>query len=137
MSEALAPYSPAILACGIFGGLYLLQLLIVDVVAIRRRHVPGAPIATGHEDLLFRAARAHANTTESVGAFILVAAFAIGAQADARWVNILVWAFVGFRTLHMAAYYLDLRPLRSAAFALAVATLVALLGLGLAAFRLG
>ena len=62
MTEALVPYQPAVLALGLFGFLYLAQLLVADVVGLSRRHTPGMPIDSGHDDLLFRAARAHANT---------------------------------------------------------------------------
>ena len=87
MSELIAPYSSSVLALGLLGFLYLVQLLVADLVAIRRGHVPGTPVSGGHEDLLFRATRAHANTTESIGAVILLSAFAILVRADPAWVN--------------------------------------------------
>lgn len=129
----LAPYAPSVLALGVFGCLYLVQLLVADVAAIRMRHVPGTPVQGDHDDFLFRAARAHANTTESVGAVILISAFAIGVGGEPSWVNGGLWAFVGFRTAHMLAYYLDLRLLRSGAFALGAATLLLLFGIGVRA----
>ena len=118
MSELIAPYSSSVLALGLLGFLYLVQLLVADLVAIRRGHVPGTPVSGGHEDLLFRATRAHANTTESIGAVILLSAFAILVRADPAWVNFSLGAFLGLRLLHMLAYYLDWRVLRSVAFAL-------------------
>lgn len=133
MLEPLAPYASALLALGLFGALHLSQLLVADVVAIRRGHTPGTPIEGGHDDFLFRAARAHANTNESVGAAILVSIFAIGVAGDPLWVGRLLWAFLGFRAVHMLAYYLDVRLLRSLAFGLGVGALLMVFGVGVRA----
>lgn len=133
MPEAFEAYSPSISALGLLGALYLVQLLIADVVAIRRKHVPGTPVAAGHDDFLFRSVRAHANTTESIGAAILISGFAMLAGGDPGWVNATIWCFVGFRVLHTLAYYFDLRTFRSVAFGLAIASLLVLLGVGVRA----
>jgi len=130
MSESIAPYASAMLALGVFGLLYLAQLLVADLVAIRRKHTPGIPVSGGHEDPLFRATRAHANTTESVGAVILIAAFAIARGGSPGWVNGALWSFVVFRLAHMLAYYFDLRAVRGVAFALAIAALLTLFIVG-------
>ena len=86
-----------------------------------------------HDDLLFRASRAHANTTESVGAVILIAFFAIATGASPGVSNSLLAGFVACRVVHMVAYYSDLRVLRSVAFGLGVLALLGLLGAGVAA----
>lgn len=130
MLDALAAYEPALIALGAFGFLYLVQLLVADVIGIRSQHVPGTPVQGGHEDMLFRATRAHANTTESVGAVILLAAFAIGVGGDPAWVNGTLWTFFALRVVHMLAYYLDVRILRSVAFGLGMVTLLVLFGVG-------
>ncbi len=116
MQEYFFDYSPAIFGLGVFGVLYLAQLLVADFVAISRRHTPGTSVAQDHDDFLFRVTRAHANTSESVGAFILIVGFASMAGGSPNWVNALVWAFVACRTVHTAAYYLDQRFWRSGAF---------------------
>jgi len=128
--EALVPYHPAILALGGYGFLVLLQLLVADVTAISRRHTPGTAVEGGHEDFLFRATRAHANTSESVGAVILIAGFAIACGGAPALVNNGLWAFFAFRVVHMLAYYLDVRRLRSVAFALGMLALLVVLGAG-------
>lgn len=133
MSDVLVPYASGILALGSLGALYLVQLLVADLVAVKRRHVPGTPVDASHADLLFRATRAHANTTESIGAVILIAGFAIAMAGDPTWINNLLWLLVGFRALHMAAYYANIGILRSIAFALSFGTLMVLFGVGLGA----
>ena len=113
-------YAPSVLALGLFGLLYLVQLVVADVTGVRRRHVPGTPVSGAHDDFLFRATRAHANTTESVGAVILIAGFAILSGGAPAWVNGSLWTFLGCRVVHTLAYYLDLRAVRSIAFVLAL-----------------
>ncbi len=133
MSEDFASYGPSLVALGSMGGIYLLQLLVTDVVAILKKHVPGTPINASHDDLLFRTARAHANTTESIGALILISIFAISVGGDPPWVNASLSFFVGFRVLHMTAYYIDFRTLRSVAFGLSILALFVLLATAFAA----
>jgi uncharacterized MAPEG superfamily protein len=134
MPDFLISYKPSLLVLGIYGALYLFQLLLADVVGIVRKHNPGTPIEGDHDDLLFRATRAHANSTESVGAVILISAFAILTGGDARWVNGALWAFLVFRIGHMLAYYFDLRAARSACFGLGVVSLLVVFVQGLRAF---
>ena len=130
MSDALAPYGSALLALGGIGLLQLLQLLVADVAGIRAGHTPGTPIPASHDDFLFRAARAHANSVESIGALILIAAFAIGRGADPSGVAICAWTLLGLRVAHGLAYYLDWRTPRSIAFALYAVALLALFVVG-------
>ena len=133
MPEALVPYQPAVLALGMFGFLYLAQLLVADFTGIARRHTPGTAVEGGHDDFLFRAARAHANTSESVGALILIAGFAITCGGAPAIVNNGLWAFFAFRLVHMLAYYLDVRILRSVAFGLGMLALLVVFGAGVRA----
>ena len=133
MDEVMATYRSAVTGLGVFGALYVVQLLVADVVGVLRKHTPGTGVPEDPGDLLFRAHRAHANTTESVGALILIAGFAIAAGGDPAWVNATVWAYVGVRVVHMAAYYADVRLLRSIAFALGVGCLLSLFLTGLRA----
>jgi len=130
MSEWLLPYQTSVVVLGAYGFLSLLQLLVADVVAIRRRHEPGTAITGGHDDFLFRATRAHANTNESLATVVLIAGFAIAVGAAPGVVNTGLMSFLGFRVLHMAAYYLDLRLLRSVAFGLGLVAVVIVFGAG-------
>lgn len=130
-AELSSLYGPAILALGAAGGLSLLQLVVADVAGIRAGHVPGAPVAADHGNFLFRAARAHANTNETLGAFVALALFAMLSEASPPWVNGLAWTWVASRVAHSAFYWADLRPLRSAAFGVSLLTLVAMLVVGL------
>lgn len=129
----IAAYRSAVIAFGVMGMLYIVQLLVADVVGIRRRHTPGTPVAADHSDVLFRCVRAHANTTESIAGFVLLALFAIGMGGAPGWVNGACWAFVAARAAHALSYYANARKLRSVAFGLSVLPLVVLAWQGLAA----
>ncbi len=131
MSEWLLPYQIVVGALGATAALLLVQILVVDVAGIRARHTPGTPVAPDHGLFLFRAVRAHANTNESIAAFVLLALFGILRGADAVWLGVLAWIYVGGRAAHMLCYYADLRLLRSAAFAVALLALLAMLAVGL------
>lgn len=134
MADFLKPYEATLFASAVLGGLLLVQLLVADVAAMRARHTPGTPVTGGHDDFLFRATRAHANTVENLPLFLLFAVSATLGGASAPWVNGLSWGFVVARAVHMAAYYADLRRLRSAAFVAGILCLVGLLIAALAAF---
>ena len=127
MPEFLLPYGSTLAAFVCLGGVYLVQVLVSDVVAIRAGHVPGMPVATGHGDLLFRATRALANTNENLPIFILLSLSAVLLAGNATWTNRLTWTFVLSRAAHMLAYYTDQRTLRSTIFGVTVAALVGLL----------
>lgn len=110
-----------------FGALHLIQLLVADVVGLRAGHTPGTPADGGHDDLLFRASRAHANTAESLGIVVLFVGAGVLLAADPIWMARALWMLVGLRVAYTLCYWLDLRVLRSVVFAL---TLLALLALG-------
>ena len=133
MPEYLLAYQSAFLALGLLGLLSLVQLLIADFVGIFRRHTPGTPVKSDHSDLLFRAHRAHANTNETLGAVILLSAFAILRNGDPSLVQNTLWTFLALRFLHMLAYYFDLRIARSVVFALSFLALLVLFGIGVLA----
>jgi uncharacterized MAPEG superfamily protein len=133
MEPWLAPYAPTIVALGAMAALLLLQLLVADVAGIAAGHVPGTPVEARHDLFLFRANRAHANTNETIAAFILLSVFGIFAGASPSWQNGLAWTFVLARASHMLCYYGDLRLLRSASFGIAVIALVGMLVIGFSA----
>jgi len=97
--------------------LILLQFLVVDITGIRSRKVPGMPVTGGHDSFEFRATRAHANTNENLGLFLLSFFPALLLGADPQWTAIAAWAFTAARAAHMTCYYADWRLARSVAFA--------------------
>lgn len=114
------------------GFLFLVQLVIADITAIRAGHKAGFPIPANSDSFLFRAARSHANTGESIPAFALFAVAGVMAAADAAWLGGFAWGWVGCRVLHMAFYYGNQKLLRSTAFGV---SLIMLIGMGGVAAR--
>src|SRR5262245_6300930 len=133
MQDWLLPYSATIWAMGIMGGLLLVQLIVLDVGGIRAGHVPGTAVTGDHSVFLFRAARAHANTNESIAAFVLLALFGVLHNAAPGWLNLCAVVYVAARVGHMLCYYADLKLMRSGSFAVAFLALVGMLVVGAAA----
>lgn len=121
-----ALYGPTILAMVLAGFLLVLQLIVADVAAIRAGHKPGHPIPADSGSFIFRAARAHANTNESISAFMLFAVAAILAGANPYWLNMLSLAYLGCRAGHMAAYYAGLSLIRSIFFGVSLLVLLSM-----------
>jgi uncharacterized MAPEG superfamily protein len=128
MQTWLLPYAMTVFAMAAVAALFLLQILVVDAAGIKGRHVPGMPIPADHSSFLFRASRAHANTNESLGAFILLVIVAILLSASPSWTNGAAWLYVAGRAGHMVCYYADWRFARSSAFVVALLALFILLG---------
>jgi uncharacterized MAPEG superfamily protein len=124
--DLMTAYQPTLWAMGVAGLLLLVQLIVADLVAIRSGHRAGTPVPVDFRSFLFRAARAHANTNESIAAFALLAAAGILSAASPLWLNGLAWAYVACRVGHMASYYANRKAARSTAFGL---SLLALLGM--------
>jgi uncharacterized MAPEG superfamily protein len=133
MQTLVTPYHAALVSHVVLGILFIAQTLVADAAAIRAGHVPGTPVTGGHDDFLFRAARAHANTIENLAAFVVLSLAAVFLAADPWWTNALTGTFVVSRLAHMLAYYFDLRLARSAAFTVGLLCLVGLSIAGLAA----
>lgn len=134
MQEWLTPYAPTIWALGLTGGLLLLQILVLDGAGVVAGHRPGMPIEADPGRFLFRASRAHANTNESLAAFILLALTGILAGATPAWVNGLSWTYLLARVGHMLCYYAGLQVPRSTSFVIGLLALVGLLVVGLASW---
>lgn len=130
MQPWLMPYAPTILAMGATGALLLVQLLVLDFAGIAARHRPGAPIEPDPATFIFRAYRAHANTNESIAAFILLALLGMLSGAAPGWLNAMAWVYVAARLAHMLCYYADIRRPRSASFAVSIAALFGMLAVG-------
>lgn len=133
MSALVAPYLPALAASVLLALLILVQFVVLDVSQIRARHVPGTPVTGGHDQFLFRASRAHANTNENLGLYLLLLVCAILLGASPAATGAAAWAFVAARAGHMAFYYADWRTARSVAFGIGSLAQVALLVLCLIA----
>jgi len=133
MENLLTIYLPTIVSFGILGGMLLVQLVVADVLGIVGKHEPGAPIPTDHSKLLFRAHRAHANTNESVAAFIALTLFALAVSATPSWLNTLCQLYIAARLGHMVCYYLNLKILRSIIFAVSLLSLFGILTVAFAA----
>jgi len=130
MQEWLVPYSSTIQALGATGGLLLVQLLVADVAGVRAHHGPGMPVPPDPKNFLFRAVRAHANTNESVAAFVLLALFGILSGATPSTLNALSWTYVAARVGHMGFYYAGIGLARSASFGVSLLALLGMLGVG-------
>ena len=133
MLDWILPYRATVAALGTMGGLLLLQIVVLDLAGIKAGHVPGAAVTGGHDDFFFRASRAHANTNESLAAFILLALFGILHTVSPGWLNLCAVAFVAARIAHMLCYYADLKLARSASFVVAFLALVGMLVVGVGA----
>ncbi|HSW14128.1 MAG TPA: MAPEG family protein [Solimonas sp.] len=126
--ETLAATQFCALAAALTLGFAILaQFLVLDIAGIRSKHVPGTPVTGGHDDFLFRAARAHANTSENLGLYLLSFFCALLLGADPRWTAGAAWTFTAARIAHMGCYYADLRMARSVSFAIGLLAQVALL----------
>jgi uncharacterized MAPEG superfamily protein len=119
---------------GATGGLLLVQLLVLDVAGLQARHRPGAPVEPDHGNFLFRASRAHANTNESIAAFILLGLFGVLSAAPAGWLNTLSWVYILARIAHMLCYYANVQLLRSLSFGVGLAALFGMLVVGVLAW---
>jgi uncharacterized MAPEG superfamily protein len=127
MQEWLLPYVPTILAMGVVAGLFLTQILVVDVAGMKARHRPGTPVEADHASFLFRATRAHANTNESIAGYILLALFGLLSATSPGWLNLLSGVYVLGRVGHMLCYYANWQTMRSVFFGVGLAALIAML----------
>lgn len=105
----------------------LFQLIVADLVAIRAGHKAGTPVPPDSSKFIFRAARAHANTNESIAAFMLFAVAGILSGVAAGWLNALAWGYIACRVAHMLSYYANLKLARSTAFGISLLVLLAML----------
>lgn len=133
MQDWLLPYSSTVSGIGATGALLLAQLVVLDVAGIRERHAPGAPIATDPSNFLFRASRAHANTNESIAAFILFALYGMFSGGSPGWLGAAAWTWVAARAAHMLFYYANIPLARSISFGVGMLALLAMFVCGLAA----
>lgn len=119
-------YKTTVLVLGLSGFLFWIQLALVDILGIKLKHTPGFTVEQSHSSFLFRANRVLANSNESIGILVLLTLFAMLSAASPEWLNGFAVAYFVGRILHMVCYYLNLKLLRSASFAI---SFVALLGM--------
>ncbi len=81
--ELFDPYRITLLVAGLTGLMMLIQILIADIAAIKLQHTPGYPVKPDHNSFLFRAARVHSNTNESIAAFVLFVFFGVLTESNA------------------------------------------------------
>lgn len=122
----LEPYQTSIICIGLLGLLMLIQLLVADVVAIKKKHTPGFPIEADHNNLLFRANRTHVNCMESVPIFILFLSFSMLSFASPYIVNLCAMVFISSRYAYALAYYLNYKLTRSVIFIFSIISLISL-----------
>jgi uncharacterized MAPEG superfamily protein len=128
--QSLAAYHQTLLVMACAGLLLVVQLIVADLTAIKHRHKAGYPIPADSGQFLFRAARAHANTNESIAAFALLALAGMFLAASAPWLNGLALLWFASRVGHMGFYYANRKPMRSLSFGV---SLLALIGMFVAA----
>ncbi len=116
---------------GLAGLALFLQIIIVDIIGLKAKHIPGYPIQPDHNDLLFRASRTLSNTNESVAIFILFVGFAILSSANPHWLNISAVVYLVGRLAHMVFYYSNLQLCRSIAFVVSLIGLLAMFIVGI------
>lgn len=122
-----ALYDTTLAAAAAMAALMLLQLLVADIIGIRRKHEPGTPVPASHDDVLFRTTRAVGNTNESIAIFILLVVLAMFSGASPQLTAIASWVYVIGRLAYTLCYYFDVRIMRSVFFGVALLALVALL----------
>lgn len=125
--EQFGPYNITILVTGIIALVLLLQLIITDVVALLAKHTPGYPIKADHDSFIFRSARAHANTNETIGTFLALALFGIFSNSNPGWLNVFALVYLIGRIAHMFFYYTDIKIARSISFGISLAGLIGML----------
>lgn len=129
--EFLLPYKTTLLVAGLTGVMLFVQILVADLTAIKQKHTPGYPIEPNHQDFLFRAARVHANTNESIAIFCLFAFFAVLSSAEPSYLNGSAVLYFAGRLLHMLAYYAQIGLVRSIAFGVSLIGLAGMFIAGL------
>lgn len=127
MSTSFTQYHATLAAMIAIGALMLLQLIVADLAAIRAKHKAGTPIPPDFSKFYFRAARAHANTNESVAVFLALTVAGLFAAASPYWLGLFAWAYVACRVAHMVAYYANQKLARSTSFGLSLLMLLGLL----------
>jgi uncharacterized MAPEG superfamily protein len=119
------------LPVGVIALLMHMQVLVLDVLGLRAKHLPGTPVEANHGSPIFRASRTVANTNETIAVFILALMFCVLAQATPFHTVYAAWGFVVSRILYAICYYSNLKLLRSVVFGISLLFLFDLLVIGM------
>lgn len=133
MDTIFAAYGSTIIALGVALIVMLLQLVVVDVVSIMRKHTPGTAVPGDHDDTLFRVTRTVGNTNESVAIFLGGVLFCVLSDASPLYTSYAAWAYTITRTAYAVCYYANLQTMRSLCFGLSMLALTALVVVGFSA----
>jgi uncharacterized MAPEG superfamily protein len=109
-------YRATLTSLGLAGVLLVLQLIVAHLAAIRGKHKSGYPIAADSGSFIFRSARAHLNTIESISAFALIAIAGILLGANPSALNVLAPLWLLSRLSHMVCYYVNAAEMRSLSY---------------------
>ncbi len=126
-------YAGVLFCLALSGALLVIQLVVADLVGIFSGHIAGYPITPDHRRFLFRSARAHANTNESIYAFGMLTGVGVVVSVEPYWLTILAGVWLISRVLHMLAYYASIKRLRSIFFAISLVSISVILVLDLVA----
>ncbi|WP_320205879.1 MAPEG family protein [Vibrio cholerae] len=129
--DFMVQYDTSVLVIGFSGFLFFIQLLVADFISIKEGHVPGTLVEQNHDNFLFRASRAFANSNETVGILVLFILFAFMSSANPTWVNNSAIVYLVGRIGHMAFYYFNLKLLRSVSFVVSALGLLGIFVAGL------
>lgn len=131
--ELFSPYKITILVSGLTGLMMLIQIIIADIAAIKGKHTPGYPVNPDHNSFLFRAARSHANTNESIAVFALFVLFGVMSSSNAFYLNIFSVIYFVSRIAHMCFYYGNFKLARSISFPFGLVGLIGMFVTGVVA----
>lgn len=125
-SEIFALYAVALASVAALALLLIVQVVVATAAAQTTGQVPGVAITSGPDSFAFRAQRAHQNSLENAVPFGLAVASAIALGLDHAIVDAAAVAFVATRSAHAVAYYANVRPARTAAFAFGLVAVLAM-----------
>lgn len=131
MADIFTQYHSSILICAMVATLFLVQLIVADIALFLKKHQAGHPLEPNHSHFVFRAVRAHANTNESIGIYILLLLFCIMSQSAAHWLTMTSGLYCVSRLAHMCFYYCNIHLARSISFGCSLLGLLGMLVTGL------
>ncbi|GEM_PF-566744 len=128
LTEWVQPYSITLVVLTTLAALMFIQVLVADVAMIRSKHLPGHPVKADHNNFLFRATRAQANTSETVLIYVICALLCMVLSVKPGYANAFSVVYIVGRLGHMLCYYFDFRAFRSLSFAVSMLGIASMLG---------